>query len=137
MPSFVTKLTEDQKVDIARYLMKQHWAIDKSEEQLIKSLNHSDNFALIEDEVIAYVRVINDRSTFAYIRDVFVKEKYRANGHAQFLFEKIFSDDRFKTIDNWNLRTKYAHKLYEKFDFEVVSDEYAKRLMVRLKRIKN
>ena len=133
MPNFVTKLTEEQKVDIAHYLMKQHWAKDKTEELLINSLDHSDNFALIGDEVIAYVRVINDRSTFAYIRDVFVKEEYRGNGYAQFLFEKIFSDDRFKTIDNWNLRTKYAHKLYEKFDFEVVSDEYAKRLMVRLK----
>ncbi len=66
---------------------------------------------------VGYARVITDRTTFAYLADVFVLERDRGQGLARWLMEVILAHPELQGLRRWMLVTRDAHGLYEQVGF--------------------
>jgi ribosomal protein S18 acetylase RimI-like enzyme len=81
-----------------------------------------ENSALVlgafrEDEQAGYLRVISDKTRFAYLCDVWVHEEHRGKGLARRMVRVALEHPDFATV-NWLLATLDAHGVYEKLGFK-------------------
>jgi GNAT superfamily N-acetyltransferase len=63
-----------------------------------------------------FLRVVSDKSRFAYLCDVWVDEKHRGQGLARRMVQAALDHPDFTTV-NWLLATVDAHGVYEKLGF--------------------
>jgi GNAT superfamily N-acetyltransferase len=63
-----------------------------------------------------FLRVISDRTTYAYLADVFVLDEHRGRGLGVELVREAVDTEPWNEM-SWHLRTSDAHELYEKFGF--------------------
>ncbi len=78
-----------------------------------------------DNEQIGYSRVISDRTRFAYIMDVVVKDNYRKHGIGQAMVRFILSHPELKDVYQWLLHTRDAHGVYQKAGFvQIAHPEY-------------
>jgi N-acetylglutamate synthase-like GNAT family acetyltransferase len=68
---------------------------------------------------IGYLRIISDKTRFAYILDVVIDETCRQQGIGQAMMNYILTHPDLKTVYQWLLITKDAHEFYKKFGFKV------------------
>ncbi|MBU2046708.1 MAG: GNAT family N-acetyltransferase, partial [Bacteroidetes bacterium] len=71
-----------------------------------------------QQQQVGFARVISDKSTFAYLADVFIIDEYRKQGLSKWLIQTIMAHTDFQSLRRWMLATADAHELYEKFGFE-------------------
>ena len=72
------------------FLTRSYWAAGISREKVARSLEGSLCFGLFVDgKQGGFARVIPDRTTFAYLCDVFVLEAYRGRGLGKRLIEAV------------------------------------------------
>lgn len=110
------------------FLAQSYWAENIPIEIVQKSIDGSVCFGMYDDEnQIGFARVITDKATFGYLADVFIDEKYRGHGLSKWLMETIMAHPDLQGFRNWQLGTKDAHGLYEKFGFRPL--EYPERMM--------
>lgn len=64
-----------------------------------------------------FARVVTDKSTIAYIGDVYIHEDYRGQGLSKWLMECILKHSELQGFRRWILLTKDAHGLYKQFGF--------------------
>ncbi len=96
-----------------------YWSEGVEKKETEKLLEDELCFGLFfKKEQIGFASVTSDFSSYAYISDVFVVEKYQAQGLATWLIECVLSHPRLKKLENWMLLTDDAHGLYEKIGFE-------------------
>jgi GNAT superfamily N-acetyltransferase len=69
----------------------------------------------------AYLRVVSDRTRFAYLCDVWVDTPYRGRGLARRLVQAALNHPDYSTC-NWLLATKDAHRVYTKLGFAPLPD---------------
>jgi GNAT superfamily N-acetyltransferase len=67
---------------------------------------------------IGFARVITDKATFGYLADVFIDPNYRGKGLSKWLMETIMNHPDLQGFRSWQLATRDAHGLYEKFGFK-------------------
>jgi ribosomal protein S18 acetylase RimI-like enzyme len=67
-------------------------------------------------EQAGYLRVISDKTRFAYLCDVWVDTAHRGKGVAQSMVQHALEHPEFKTV-NWLLATLDAHGVYAKLGF--------------------
>lgn len=116
---------------IHKFLTSSYWAEGRTVEEVKKSIEHSLCFGVYKDDrQIGFARVVSDLTIIAYLMDVFIIEEYRGKGFSKLLLNRIFEDDRFKSIKKWMLATKDAHSLYAGFGFDKIKN--ADRLMEKL-----
>ncbi len=72
-------------------------------------------------EQIGFASVTSDFSSYAYISDVFVVEKYQHQGLAKWLLECVLAHPQLKNMESWMLLTDDAHGFYEKVGFERIA----------------
>jgi len=72
-------------------------------------------------EQIGFLRVVSDKSRFAYICDVWVDENHRGKGIARSMVQFAFNHPDFTTV-NWLLATVDAHGVYAKLGFTPLSN---------------
>lgn len=115
---------------IHRFLSEDsYWARGVSRELVERSLEHSLCFGVYTDErQVAFARAVTDRSTFAWLADVFVVEEHRGRGVGVLLMESVLSHPELQTLRRWLLATLDAHALYRRFGFE---DSPEARFMMR------
>lgn len=88
-----------------------------------KSFEHSLSFGgFIGPAQIAFGRVVTDRSTFGYIRDVVVLPQYRGKGYGKAMVEAILDRLKEEGVPAIMLGTADAHSLYKKYGFNLVGD---------------
>ncbi|HTQ28979.1 MAG TPA: GNAT family N-acetyltransferase [Puia sp.] len=114
--------TDPLKLDVAYihdFLSKRsYWAEHIPMETVRRSIAGSLNFAIYHREKqVGFARVITDWATFGYLADVFIDEGYRGRGLSVWMMEIIMSHPRLQGFRNWQLATRDAHGLYEKFGF--------------------
>lgn len=81
-----------------------------------KSVANSLCFGLYTSETqIGFARLITDKTTFAYLADVFVLPEYRGKGLAKWMMEVIHAHPELQTLRSWLLTTTDAHNLYRQF----------------------
>ncbi len=86
-------------------------------------MRHSFCFAVLDDEnqLVAFARLITDRTTFAYLADVFVVEAHRGKGISKWLISEIVAHPELQGLRRMMLATRDAHGLYEQFGFTPIA----------------
>ena len=97
-----------------------YWAKGRPLQTVQKSIENSVCFGAYDNSgnTVGFGRVITDRTTFAYIADVFVLEEHRGEGVGQLLIEHMMQHPKLQ-VEHWMLITADAHGLYRKFGFEI------------------
>ncbi len=117
---YVLRIDPDD-LDVAAihaYLTRSYWAEGIPLEVVRRSLQHSINFCIVRDGVLAgFGRVVTDRATFAYVGDVFVLEAHRGRGLSKWLMESMVAHPELQGLRRWLLATRDAHGLYSQYGF--------------------
>lgn len=69
-------------------------------------------------EQVGFARVITDKTTFAYLADVYILDAHRGKGLSKRLLETIQAHEDLQGLRRFLLATKDAHGLYEQFGFK-------------------
>jgi len=104
---------------IHRFLSEDsYWARDRTLDQTKTAIENSICFGVYDGErQIGFARVVTDRSTFAYLGDVFILEEFRGLSLGKWLMETIISHPELQGLRRWVLVTRDAHGLYKQFGF--------------------
>jgi GNAT superfamily N-acetyltransferase len=105
---------------IHQYLsVESYWAKGITKENVQRSIDNSMCFGIYhEKKLIGFARVITDKTTFAYIADVFVLDAHRGHGLSKWLMQTILNHSELQGLRRWVLATLDAHGLYKQFGFE-------------------
>jgi GNAT superfamily N-acetyltransferase len=100
------------------FLTTSYWARGVPREVVARSTEHSLCFGAFDgDRQVGFARVISDRTTFAYICDVFTLESHRGQGVGKSLMAAITSHPELQGLRRRMLFTRDAHGLYRQFGF--------------------
>lgn len=105
---------------VHKYLSERSfWAKGRDFDTVKKSIENAFCFSIHHGngKQVGFARVITDYSTFAYLSDVFIDEKYRGKGLSKMLLQNIMEHPDLSNIIRWMLLTKDAHGLYARFGF--------------------
>lgn len=109
-----------------------YWAKNIPKDLVIKSIINSLCFGLYhQQKQVGFARVVTDKTTFAYLADVFILEEYRKKGLSKWLIETIQAYPDLQGLRRWMLGTRDAHGLYEKLGWTVLDEDTRKRFMQR------
>ncbi|HVK58807.1 MAG TPA: GNAT family N-acetyltransferase [Candidatus Kapabacteria bacterium] len=112
---------EIERVDWARvhsWLASSYWTPGIPLERVKRA---AENSALVlsgfkDFEQVAFLRVVSDRTRFAYLCDVWVDEAHRGKGLARKMVQTAMNHPDFNTC-NWLLATRDAHGVYAALGF--------------------
>ena len=110
--------------DVVRLLKMTYWADSRPVEKIDKSMENSKCVGLYVDDVerlVGFARVISDYATTYYLCDVIIDEDYQHKGLGKALVSYVVSMPDYKGLRGL-LVTKDAHKLYEKYGYEIIND---------------
>ena len=116
--------TDPAKADhdvITGFLATSYWASAVPRDKIIKSLDGSFTYHLIDEPAnrqIGFARVVSDGARFAYLCDVFILDSYQGRGLGIWLIETTMADPRLADVGHWVLATASAQPLYRKLGFE-------------------
>lgn len=94
-----------------------YWAHGRSIETVKRSIQNSLCFGIYtkEGNQIGFARVVTDKTTFAWLCDLFIHEEVRGQGLAKRLVETIVNHSEINCVRRFMLMTKDAHELYQKY----------------------
>jgi GNAT superfamily N-acetyltransferase len=106
---------------VTRLLKDAFWSKDIGEAEVRKG---AANSALVvaahhaADGLAGYLRVISDKTRFAYILDVYVDEAHRGRGLARSMVRFALDHPEMTDVYQWILITRDAHDVYRAAGFE-------------------
>lgn len=122
----ITVSTDQARLDlnlVHSFLARSYWSPGIPREIVERSIGNSLCFGAFENsQQVGFARVISDRTTFAYLADVFILESHRGRGLSKFLMECIMKHPDLQNLRRWMLATRDAHGLYAKFGFTTLKD---------------
>ncbi len=108
---------------VCDFIAASYWGHGRSREHIEASLRHSLCFGLYrEGEQLGFARVVTDRTTFAYLADVFIIESARLQGLGVTLIRHVVEAPELADVKHWTLFTRDAHGLYARFGFAALDD---------------
>ena len=109
---------------IHEFLANSYWAKDIPFSTLKRAIENSMCFAVLTDqgEQVAFARMITDRTTYAYLADVFVVELQRGKGIAKWLVKTMMDHPDLQNLRRIMLATRDAHGLYEQVGFKSLAN---------------
>jgi len=121
--SITTKLADMELLVIHRFLSDSYWSKNIPLETMKKAFQNSLCFGVLESEnkQIGFARMITDKTTFAYLADVFILENYRGRGISKLLMKTILEHQDLQGLRRMVLATSDAHGLYKKFGFTALA----------------
>jgi len=100
-----------------------YWAKNIPEKTFKDSIENSLCFGVYkQSEQIGFARVITDKSTFAYLADVFILPDFRGRGLSKWLMHMVINHEDLQGLRRWMLVTNDAHSLYAQFGFTLLSN---------------
>lgn len=105
---------------IHRFLSERsYWARGIPASVVERSIANSLNFGVYDGHgaQLGYARVITDRATFAFLRDVFIVEDHRGEGLGTWLVDVVVSHPDLQGLRRVLLATRDAHRLYARLGF--------------------
>ena len=116
---------------IHQYLNEEsYWAKNIPLATVEKALDNSLCFGIYINNIqVGFARVITDKSTFAYLADVFIIKEQRGKGLAKLLMKAIHSHPELQELRRWYLTTRDAHSLYKQFNWQIINEELTTRIM--------
>lgn len=126
--------TDKSRLDVSfihQFLKDIYWTAGRTLEEVQTCIDHSFCFGIYQDgQQIGFARVITDYVVFAYVMDVFIEETYRGKGHASTLIEAMLREPQLSRVKIWRLATRDAHRVYEKFGFQLLA--HPERMMEKI-----
>jgi len=108
---------------IHSYLTCSYWSPGISKALVERAIENSLCFGLyINDQQIGFARVTTDKSTFAYLADVFILPRYEKRGLGTVLIDFVMQHRDLNGLRRFMLCTRDAHSLYRKFGFTEVDN---------------
>jgi GNAT superfamily N-acetyltransferase len=116
-----TITTDRNRLDIEAihgFLTNSYWSPGVPIEIVERAIANSLCFGLFHgEEQAGFARVVTDKSTFAYLADVYVLETHRGQGLSKWLLEVIQGHEDLQGLRRFMLATRDAHGLYAQFGF--------------------
>jgi GNAT superfamily N-acetyltransferase len=114
--------TDQSRIDVElvhRFITTSYWAAAMPRAVLERAMRHSLCFGvyLPGGRQAGFARAITDRSTYAYLSDVFIVEGQRGTGLGRFLIECIMGCPALQGLRRFSLFTRDAEALYAPFGF--------------------
>lgn len=111
------------RIDFTRvhsWLTEAYWSVGVSRETVEKAARFSAVVvaAYSGDGQIGYCRAVSDRTTFAWLSDVYVDPSFRGKRVAQAMVEFLLEHPDLQDMKRWLLATKDAQSLYTRLGFE-------------------
>jgi ribosomal protein S18 acetylase RimI-like enzyme len=110
------------------WLSSSYWTPGIARERIVHAARNSAlvlGVADAEGNQVAFLRVVSDKTRFAYVCDVWVADSHRGLGLARAMVDHAMRHPEFTTISTWTLGTKDAQGVYEPFGFRDVKEEGA------------
>jgi ribosomal protein S18 acetylase RimI-like enzyme len=110
--------------NVTRMLKDALWCLGIKKEEVIQG---AQNSALLVGAFapgniqIGFLRIVSDKTRFAYILDVIVDEHYRKQGVGQAMIRFLLDHPDLKDVYQWVLLTKDAHGVYKKAGFTSIA----------------
>jgi GNAT superfamily N-acetyltransferase len=103
---------------IHAFLTKSYWSPGVSIAIVERAIANSLCFGLFHRaDQVGFARVVTDKTTFAYLCDVYVLESHRGKGLSKWLLEVIQGHEDLQGLRRFMLATRDAHGLYSQFGF--------------------
>jgi len=110
---------------IHAYLTRSYWSPGIPKDVVARAIANSMCFGLYlvdrqashGDTQAGFARVVTDKSSFAYLADVYVLEEHRGQGLSKRLVEAVLSHPELQGMRRFLLATRDAHGLYAQFGF--------------------
>ena len=100
-----------------------YWSRSVPRDVVDRSIDHSLCFGLYDgDDQVGFARVVSDRSTFAFLADVFVLPTHRGDGLGQWLCRTVLDHHDLQGLRRILLGTDDAHGLYARLGFVPLAD---------------
>jgi len=121
--SFTGELSEDlnriQFDRVHHWLTNSYWSPGIARSKVEKAAANSALVvsAFLDGVQVGYLRVISDRTTFAWICDVYVDQGARGAGIGKAMVRYALEHPEFQGLRRWALATKDAHGVYEACGF--------------------
>jgi N-acetylglutamate synthase-like GNAT family acetyltransferase len=104
------------------FISQSYWAKGMPKALVEKMVRHSLGFGVYHHaEQVGFARVVTDKTTFAYLADVFVLPEHRGKGLSKALVEEVLAYPDLQGLRRWMLVTADAQSLYERFGFKAVA----------------
>ncbi len=102
------------------WLTTTYWSPGVSRETVERAAHYSSMVvnAFEGDQQVGYCRIVSDRTTFAWVCDVYVEEGFRGKGLARTMVSTAVNDPEHQGLRRWLLATRDAHGVYEQIGFE-------------------
>ncbi|MCX7277077.1 MAG: GNAT family N-acetyltransferase [Burkholderiales bacterium] len=114
--------TDPASLDMAAvhaYLTRSYWSPGIVFERVQRAAANSLCFGLFHGaEQVGFARVVTDKTTFAYLADVYVLEAHRGQGLSKWLVQIILAHPELQGLRRFLLATADAHGLYAQFGLE-------------------
>ena len=125
LPAGYSISTDPAKLDrnfIHSFLASSYWAEGIPPAIVDKAIESSLNFGLYDaaGKQLGFARVITDRSTFAYLADVFVDPGARGRGFGKALMAAVIAHPDLQGLRRVLLATRDAHGLYAQYGFKAL-----------------
>jgi GNAT superfamily N-acetyltransferase len=100
-----------------------YWAPGIPREVVERSLDNSLCFGLYHQaRQVGFARVVTDRTTFAWLADVFVIDAHRGGGLGKWMIESLLTHPDLQGLRRVLLGTRDAHGLYAQYGFKPLAD---------------
>lgn len=118
--------TDPQQLDLAAvhaYLAQSYWSPGIARERVERAAANSLCFGLFHgDQQVGFARVVTDKTTFAYLADVYILEAHRGQGLSKWLMATILAHPDLQGLRRFMLATRDAHSLYAQFGFTALAN---------------
>jgi GNAT superfamily N-acetyltransferase len=113
------------------WLTTTYWSPGISRDRVERAAHHSSLVvnAYEGEQQVGYCRIVSDRTTFAWVCDVFVDETARGKGLARRMVSAAMADPEHQGLRRWLLATLDAHGVYAGIGFEPLPEP--ERWMIR------
>jgi GNAT superfamily N-acetyltransferase len=103
---------------IHAFLSTTYWSPGVPKALVARAIANSLCFGVFhEGAQVGFARVVTDRTTFAYLADVYVLEAHRGQGLAHRIVEQVKAHPDLRGLRRMMLATRDAHALYAKSGF--------------------
>lgn len=99
------------------------WAIGIPRELVERSIANSLCFGgYVNQQQIAFARVVSDYATFAYLMDVFVLPEHQGKAYSSELLTAVFAHPQLQGLRRFMLASSNARGLYQRFGFRQLAN---------------
>jgi GNAT superfamily N-acetyltransferase len=105
---------------VHRWLTETYWSKGNPREYIERCMNGAQLVvgAYLNEQQVAYMRLVSDGVTFGWLSDVYVAEEHRGKGLGRELVRFVLEHPDFRDLKRWLLATTDAHGVYASLGFQ-------------------